>query len=71
MALLQAIERAGGEVKQEQIDDYARLRKEMDATTALQRAGINLSPAHQKTFEDLKTQTEPATADSFDIKITL
>jgi hypothetical protein len=63
MALLQAVQRAGGPVTQAQIDKYAQLRATLDATTALRQAGINLGPAELKQFDELRIRIERVKAE--------
>jgi lambda family phage tail tape measure protein len=48
--LLNAIRKDDGEVTQEQIDVYEKLRATMTAEQALEQAHINLTPAHRASF---------------------
>lgn len=48
--LLNAIRKDGGEVTQEQIDQYTKLRESMGAQEALVSAGIELNDKHAKSF---------------------
>src|SRR4029077_2130000 len=50
VSLLQAIQREGGEVTQDQVDAYARLRGSMTEQQALAAAGIVLNKQHADTF---------------------
>jgi hypothetical protein len=66
LSLLQAIEREGGDITNEQITKYAELRKTMEPLQAMQAAGIKLSEEQAKAFEQVtKRLGEAATkADS-------
>lgn len=48
--LLNALRKSDGEVTQEQIDQYTRLRETMSAQQALTAAGIELTDKHAKSF---------------------
>lgn len=60
--LLNAIRKDDGEVTQEQIDVYTKLRETMSAELALEQAKINLSPAHKQSFIDASEGAKVATA---------
>jgi len=53
LSLLQAIEREGGDITNEQITKYAELRKTMEPLQAMQAAGIKLSEEQAKAFEQV------------------
>ncbi|MET4197289.1 hypothetical protein ABIA95_000170 [Bradyrhizobium sp. LA8.1] len=50
LELLNGIRKADGEVTQEQVDAYVKLRESMSATQALQAAGISLTKEHADAF---------------------
>ena len=62
MSLLQAIERDGGEVTNEQITAYAKLRATMGSAQALQQSGIKLSDEQAKSFEKVTARIGEAAA---------
>jgi hypothetical protein len=53
LALLQAVEREGGEITNEQITKYAQLRATLGPLQAMQQAGIKLSDDQAKSFEQV------------------
>lgn len=59
--LLNAIRKDDGEVTQEQIDAYTRLRASMSAEQALVQARISLTPAHRQSFIDASEGAARAT----------
>lgn len=60
--LLNAIRKADGEVTQEQVDAYVKLRESMGATQALQAAGITLTQEHSAAFFSASQNIGQATA---------
>lgn len=60
--LLNAIRKDGGEVTEEQIAQYTRLRASMSSELALEQAKISLSPAHKQSFIDASEGAKEATA---------
>lgn len=63
--LLNAIRKDDGEVTQEQIDRYQKLRETMSAEQALVQARINLTPAHKESFIQASEGARVAT-DNYD-----
>jgi hypothetical protein len=61
LSLLQAIERDGGEVTNEQIEAYTKKRASMSADQALVQAGITLNTEHAQSFDEV-TQRIAATS---------
>lgn len=60
--LLNGIRKADGEVTQEQVDAYVKLRESMSATQALQAAGISLTKEHSDAFLSASQNIGQATA---------
>lgn len=60
--LLNAIRKDDGEVTQEQINQYQKLRETMSAEQALVQARINLTPAHRDSFIKASEGARIATA---------
>lgn len=60
--LLNAIRKDEGEVTQQQVDEYAKLRESMSATQALQAAGITLTKEHAAAFFAASENIGTATA---------
>jgi hypothetical protein len=62
LALLQALQRAGSEVTNEQIETYTKLRASMSAQQALAGAGIQLNKDHAESFTEVTKRISDAAA---------